>query len=94
MRIHLLAAAIAIVMGFLAGIDMFSWVVIVICIVLVFAAELINSSIEAFTDLLAPEYHKKAEKAKDMAAGAVLVVSIGALVAGIMIFLPYIPDLL
>ncbi|MBN1339146.1 MAG: diacylglycerol kinase family protein [Bacteroidales bacterium] len=92
MKIHLVASVLAIAGGIVCHIDTLSWFAVLFSIVLVLAAELINSSLEAFTDLISPEFHKKAGMAKDMAAGAVLVTAIGALIAGIMVFTPHIYD--
>ena len=54
----------------------------------VWSAELLNTAVEALTDLVSPEYHALAGKAKDVAAGAVLVVAAGALVVGLLVFGP------
>jgi diacylglycerol kinase len=59
-------------------------------IVLVIALEMLNTSIEAMTDLLTRKYAVEARIAKDTAAGMVLVGAIGAIIVGIIIFYPYI----
>lgn len=51
--------------------------------------ELINSQIEKVLNILKPEYNNEVKKIKDISAGAVLVASIGAVVVGALIFLPY-----
>lgn len=56
--------------------------------VAVLALELINSSVEALADAVHPDYDERIERAKDMAAGAVLVVSAAAAIVGLSIFLP------
>ena len=50
----------------------------------------VNTSIEDMTDLITTEHKQEAKTAKDVAAGMVLVTSIGAAVVGAYIFLPYI----
>ena len=55
------------------------WAVIVLTVMLVLAAELINTAMENLADHLHPEQHPRIKVVKDCAAGAVLVVSIGAL---------------
>ena len=87
-RIHLIAAILVIVLGFVFQINMFEWVCIVFSIGLVFAFELINSALENIADFVSDEKHILIKKAKDMAAGAVLSASITAFVIGIIIFLP------
>lgn len=58
------------------------WAVVVLAVVAVLAAELFNSALEALADHLHPDRHPEIGAMKDMAAGAVLVVSLGAAVIG------------
>lgn len=53
------------------------------------ACELFNTAIEKLTDLVSPHYDENAGKVKDLAAGAVLVVSIAAIGLGLLLFLPH-----
>ena len=87
-QIHCAVAGIIIVLGFALGIDLPEWLVIVVMITLVLAAEGVNTAIEAVVDLVAPEYHPLAKVAKDVGAGTVLLVAIGSVVVGVLIFLP------
>jgi diacylglycerol kinase len=57
-------------------------------ITFVFSMETLNTCIEAFTDIVAPTYHEKAKIAKDTAAAAVLVVSIGSLMSAGYLMIP------
>lgn len=59
---------------------------------LVFASEALNTALEYLTDLVSPDYHPLAGKAKDAAAAAVLVVAAAAFAVGLIIFLPKILD--
>lgn len=93
-RIHLVAAVAAVAAGFLLGITAVEWTVIVLVIGAVLAAEAFNSALEALCDLVSPGYHESIKKAKDLAAGAVLLVAIAAAVIGSVIFLPRILTLL
>ncbi|GGJ30185.1 diacylglycerol kinase family protein [Deinococcus roseus] len=61
---------------------------IVACIVSVLVLEMINTAIEATVDLFTDEYHPLARIAKDVAAGAVLVASLGAALIGAITLLP------
>ena len=54
----------------------------------VWATEALNTSIEFLVNLLSPDFHPLAAKAKDVAAGAVLVAAIGALIVGGFVFGP------
>lgn len=58
------------------------WAVVVLAVVAVLAAEMFNSALEALADHLHPDRHPEIGAMKDMAAGAVLVVSLGAAVIG------------
>lgn len=62
-----------------------TWLAVVgLAIVLVLAAELFNSALEALVDHLHPEIHPEIRVVKDMAAAGVLLISIGALVVGLL----------
>ena len=95
MRKHALSALAAILAGLVFRISATEWLFLLLSITLVIAFEIMNSAIENVVDL-ASHYHFSmlAKKAKDMAAGAVLVVSLFAAVTGALIFLPRIWDLL
>jgi len=64
--------------------------ILILSIVLVLGLELINSQIERILDFLEPEYNHKIRKIKDLSASAVLVVVIGSIFVGFLIFLPYV----
>lgn len=86
-RLHLAAAAGALLLGAVVGLERWEWVAIVGCIAMVIMAEAFNSAIEAVADRFGPERHPLIGKAKDVAAGGVLVAATGALVIGAIIFL-------
>ena len=89
-RIHLVAAIAAIGLGALWQISADDWRWLVVAIAIVLAAELINTSFEHLCDVVQPELHASVKTAKDVAAGAVLVVSIAAAVIGVMVFWPHV----
>lgn len=70
---HLIATAVVVIAGFVLGITRMEWMIIILCIGVVIAAELFNSAIEKLVDLVSPERHPIAGQVKDIAAGAVLV---------------------
>ncbi|MCI4666710.1 MAG: diacylglycerol kinase family protein [Bacteroidia bacterium] len=87
-KIHLLAVVVITALGFYLNLSPTEWCLIILCMALVLMAEAINTAIEFLVDLVSPDYHPLAGKAKDVAAGAVLLsVLICGLVWGI-IFLP------
>lgn len=87
-RIHLVAAVVATVMGFVFDISSLEWVAIVGCIGLVIATEAMNSALEALCDRVSTERHELIGKAKDCGAAAVLVTAITALIVGLIVFVP------
>lgn len=93
-RIHLVASLTAALLGYALRVSPNEWIWIICCIALVLAAELLNTAIEVLTNLVSPEYHPLAGHAKDIAAGAVLIMAIFALVTGFIIFLPKIITLI
>ncbi|MBQ9984806.1 MAG: diacylglycerol kinase family protein [Oscillospiraceae bacterium] len=59
----------------------------VLCFGIVLSAELINTAIENLCDAVTEEYNLNIRKAKDVAAGAVLVSAVAAAVVGLSVFL-------
>lgn len=90
LRIQVLIAVFVISAGFYFAISFIEWCVILLCIGLVLAAELVNTSIEKLVDLTTKERSPVAGKIKDMAAGSVLIISVTAFFIAIIIFGKYI----
>lgn len=76
----------AILMGVILQIDLISWAIIALCCGVVVAAELLNTAIETVVDLVSPEYHPLAGRAKDISAGAVWSLCAAVGVVGIIVF--------
>lgn len=89
MRKHAVSAVLALLAGLIFTISAIEWLFLLLAIFLVITFEIINSAIENVVDL-ASDYHFSmlAKNAKDMAAGAVLVMSGYAVVTGLIIFIP------
>jgi len=87
-RIHLAVALVVIALGLWLGLSYTQWAVIVLTIGLVLAAEAFNTVAEAAVDLATAERHPLAKIAKDVAAGAVLLMAITAVVVGLLILGP------
>lgn len=64
-------------------------ILVITMALVVLVTELLNTAIERFTDLLKPRLHHYVKAVKDIMAGAVLLTSLGALVIGLIIFVPY-----
>ena len=86
-KLMLGGALFAIAMGIILRIDAVSWACVVICIGCVLVTELINTSIETIVDLVSPEFHPLAGRAKDVAAAASWTMSLAAAIAGIIIYI-------
>lgn len=86
--IHTSVMICVIIAGFLFGISALEWCAVILCFGGVLMAEGFNSAIEALCDAVSTDYHPAIERAKDIAAGAVLLFVIAAVAVGIIIFLP------
>ncbi len=93
-RIHLFITILVIIAGFLLNISKTEWLLVFLAVGFVFTAELFNSALESIVDLVSPEYQKKAEDAKDYAAGAVLIAAIASAIVGLIVFIPKFIELL
>jgi diacylglycerol kinase (ATP) len=93
LRFHALATVGVIGLGFYFNISRTEWALVALAVGTVWTAELANTAIEALTDLVSPEYHPLAGKAKDVAAGAVLLAALAAVVVGALLFAPRILQL-
>jgi diacylglycerol kinase len=87
-QIHALAVIVITALGLYLGLEFWEWCVIILCMTIVLLAEALNTALEYLVDLTSPDYHPLAGKAKDVAAGAVLLSVILCGVAWSIIFLP------
>ena len=92
-RIDLIAAIIVVIVGFLFKISHTDWIAISLVISVVFVSETINSAIEALCDTVSLEYKVNIKYAKDVSAGAVLVSALVSVITGLIVFVPYIVEL-
>ena len=89
-RIHAFATILVLAAGALLRISLSEWALIALAVVCVWVAEALNTSIESLVDLASPDPHPLAGKAKDVAAGAVLIAAIGSLIVGALVFGPHV----
>lgn len=89
-RRHVVVALITLLAGWYYDLSNTEWCLVLLCIGIVWTAELLNTSIEHLTDIVSPDYNELIGKVKDIAAGAVLFAAIAAGIVGLLIFLPYI----
>src|SRR5258708_7841121 len=90
LRVHFIAAVFVIFVSIIFQVSSFEMGILGVMILLVISAEMINTSLEEMVDLITKEHKKEAKIAKDVAAGMVLVISLGSVIVGILIFLPHI----
>lgn len=88
MRYHLVAALTALVLSLALNISRTEFILLCMAIVLVLVTEMLNTAIETTVDMISEEFHPRAKIAKDIAAGVVLIASIGALTLGYLILYP------
>lgn len=91
-KIHCAAAILVTIFGIWLQISKTEWMICFILFGLILALELVNTAVEATVDLFTEDRKPLAKKAKDAAAGAVLIVAIFAAVIGILIFIPKLLD--
>jgi diacylglycerol kinase len=87
-RFHLVSTAVVIYVGWKVGFEASEWLWISLAVSGVWVAELLNTSLERITDLVSPEQNELAKKAKDYAAGAVLVMAIWAIIVFLLVAVP------
>ena len=91
--IHAAATLTVGVAALALGIGATDWALIVIAVVAVWSAEALNTALECLGDATSPELNTLVGQAKDVAAGAVLISSSGAVLVGILVFAPYLSAL-
>ena len=94
MRIHTAAMILVVFFGTVLGLSATEWCICLVLFGLVMALELVNTAVEAVVDLATEERRPLAKIAKDTAAGAVLFAAIISVIIGLIIFLPYVLELL
>ena len=87
-RIHLAASLAAVALGGWLRLTAAEWCWIALAIALVWVAEGLNSALEALADAVHPERDARIGRAKDLAAGAVLVAAIASVAIGALVFGP------
>lgn len=90
MRYHFTAAIAVLLIALFFRVSILEFILLALAATLVLFAELVNTALEVLVDLVSPEYHPLARRAKDVAAGAVLVTSCGAIVIGYLALCRYI----
>lgn len=90
LKFHLLFSLLVLGAAFYFKVSFPDWIILIIMIGLVLAVEMTNTAVEAIVDSFTPDTHPRAKYAKDIAAGAVLIIALVAAIIGVIIFLPYV----
>jgi diacylglycerol kinase (ATP) len=88
-RIHAAATLLVVALGAVLGLTALDWTLLAIAATMVWVAEALNTALEALSDAAVPEYSPYIAIAKDVAAGAVLLASVGAVAVGLLVFVPH-----
>jgi len=88
-RVQTVVATIVLILMVVFPLKQWETILIVMMILVVLVTELLNTALERFTDLLKPRLHHYVKVVKDVMAGAVLLTSLGAVIIGVFVFLPY-----
>ena len=86
-KVMLGGGAAAIVAGIIVGLDLMSWAIIALCCGVVISSELVNTAIETVVDLVSPEFHPLAGRAKDIAAASELVLCVAVGIVGLLVYI-------
>ena len=88
-RVHLALTVLVIAAGTFVRISADDWRWLITAIAFVWFAEAMNTAFEYLCDVVSPDFHPAVERAKDIAAGAVLICAFGAGLIGLLTFWPY-----
>lgn len=84
-KVHLLVAILVVGTGFVLSLSPVEWAIILTQIGLVWAAEAFNTAIEKLCDFVSPGLHPQIKAIKDLSSGAVLILTIVAVLVGLII---------
>jgi diacylglycerol kinase len=87
-RIQLVMYVLVLTIGWLLNISYIGLALIILTAVLILALELINTALETLSNVVSPEYSQELRYVKDVAAGAVMIMSLAAIVIGLLLFIP------
>ena len=86
LRFHLVAAVYVLVFSLFYHFSAAQTAALVVLIASVIAAELFNTAIENVCDAITKEQNEYIKRAKDISAGAVLVLSVAAVIVAVIFF--------
>lgn len=92
--LHAVASCCVLIAGGLFMLSRAEWCWIVLAIMAVWTAEALNTALEFLADAASPDFHPLIGKAKDVAAGGVLIAAVGSVIIALLVFAPHLLALL
>ncbi len=92
-RFELIVSILVVMASILFKITRIEWLVVILCIGFVLVTEVLNTGIEALADAVDRNKNEDIRIAKDVAALAVFMSGLFAAAVGMLIFLPYVLNL-
>lgn len=89
LKIHLTATVVVVAAAAFFELERWEWVAALLCIGIIWAAEMLNTAVEKLADFVHPEHHEKIGRVKDIAAGGVMLMAFIAIAIAVIIFGPY-----
>ncbi|MEZ4906168.1 MAG: diacylglycerol kinase family protein [Saprospiraceae bacterium] len=89
-RIQLIIGILAIITAYFLNLNKIDFIIILFCITIVVASEMMNTAVEKICDFISPGIDQRIKIIKDIAAGTVLIVSLASSIIGLIIFYKYI----
>jgi diacylglycerol kinase len=89
-KVHLVATLVVAGAGLWFRLDRGEWLWLVAALALVWMSEATNTAIEHLCDVVSPGHRESVRRAKDVAAGSVLVAAVAAAAVGVAVFWPHI----
>ena len=89
MAYHLAAAIAVLIVNYLLGVSRTEWLITLMLIGLAWMSEVFNTAIEKLADRVSPDHDPLIGKAKDLAAGAVVIICFFAVICALIIYIPY-----
>lgn len=87
--LHAVATLTVVMLGLYCGLACGDWCWLVLAIMAVWTAEAMNTALEFLADVASSEFHPLIEKAKDVAAGAVLISAFGSVIIALLVLGPH-----
>lgn len=88
LQVHAMALCVVVALGLWLGIAVWEWCAILLASGMVWATELLNTSLEVLADRVSTAWEEAIRRVKDVAAAAVLIAAVAALAVGLLIFAP------